>query len=456
MAEAEDEGLRRIGPYQCSPTVDLAFLVALFDDYFEETTTLLTAEPVYLTFNLHLASGGQSGFSQTLSNNDLPSGQELLGMQFDAGSQDPPYKPSDLFTQRKNIPESWDESSQRIIPSYFEKETTPAGSSCPDGWPNEDYLIRHQYRRILLGWGSIDPRMQGYDFEADISVFAPDYIRQPAEVELDKDGQVTKGCFYDSKVTTVQSRNSSWAVAALDSVPKTQGDLSSCGLSPLLNATLRTSADVDPKAYVSFMQSTVWNWAEGEPRNASQIDLDDRDQQFRCALFSTSPDTAVNRWRVESCPTRHRAVCRVNHEPYSWRLTDEAIPFVEAEGECNASGGAFSVPRTGLENRYLLEFFRSKIPGEKNLADKGAGVWLNFNSLAVEQCWVSGGANATCPYVDDDQTVRQRTVLVPVIASLIVIFLAVLILFVKCNKNRRNHRKRVRREGGWDYEGVPS
>ena len=41
-------------------------------------------------------------------------------------------------------------------------------------------------------------------------------------------------------------------------------------------------------------------------------------------------------------------------------------------------------------------------------------VWLDFNALDADECWVSGGANATCPYsnVLEREEMNRRTLLV--------------------------------------------
>ena len=81
-------------------------------------------------------------------------------------------------------------------------------------------------------------------------------------------------------------------------------------------------------------------------------------------------------------------------------------------------------------------------------------LWVNFNDLDAESCWVVG-QNQTCPYangVSDD-----RTVIVPTVSAVIVFVLAALTIFVKCAANRQKSRHRKRRvDDGWDYEGVPS
>lgn len=123
-----------------------------------------------------------------------------------------------------------------------------------------------------------------------------------------------------------------------------------------------------------------------------------------------------------------------------------------AESGCG-DNQSFALPRTGLENSYLYAAWA----GAHDDKDGDTAVWIDFNSLDREDCWVVG-VNASCPYLNDDNAQRSRTVIVPTVAAVIIFVLSALTLFVKCAANRQNSRRRRRRRGedGWDYEGVPS
>jgi hypothetical protein len=137
-------------------------------------------------------------------------------------------------------------------------------------------------------------------------------------------------------------------------------------------------------------------------------------------------------------------------------LSDDSVPFSGADATCQADS-SFAAPRTGLENTYLYEHIHSLPEASRSgLSGDDSGVWLDFNSLDVEDCWVTTGPNGTCPYSVDEEALWQRTAQIPVIAALVVLVLSALTLFVKRNKNHRNSRRIIRGEGGWDYEGVPS
>jgi len=159
---------------------------------------------------------------------------------------------------------------------------------------------------------------------------------------------------------------------------------------------------------------------------------------------------------LDNVRKKHRAACRIAGEPYAWRLSTINVPFAAAPDAC-PEHTVFSLPRTGLENTYLYHQILNNTNSAGGDADSiSSGVWIDFNSLDQPDCWVTGGPNATCPYENNRQETRQRQILIPTIAALIVLLLTVLTLLVKCNQNRRNSKTRRRGDNGWEYEGVPS
>jgi hypothetical protein len=169
--------------------------------------------------------------------------------------------------------------------------------------------------------------------------------------------------------------------------------------------------------------------------------------------------TLTGHLRAADCSDERHAACRIGNSPYNWTLTGGKVSFSEAVDACSDENASFDVPRTGLENTYLYNYLITKqndtinpLSGDSDQRE----VWLNFNSLDVKACWVTGGPNVSCPYTTSSSEVERRTVIVPTIAAIIVLIITALTLFVKCNANRRNSRRKKRVIEGWEYEGVPS
>ena len=462
------ETLYSLGPYQCSSNLTLGSLPPLISGYLQNTSDTIHARLIWLEFNLHAATSADapSGPANAPSNEELPSSTELVGQQLNNTLQSYIYSPRQLAIDRSDLNSSWYHVSASELPVSAYYSTTKQANgvlTTPDGWPTEAYIQFNKVTRLSLGWGTVDPQMQNYNFDDDSgTIFSQGYLSAPRPLKADSAGQLTSGCFWDPRIPSVALSNSSWAVSNLDqgaalALPSLTNNLTACGISPMLNETLSsTSADNDVAPYALFARAAIWSWAPGEPRNTSATgtDGDGYPSQFRCALMDTS-SAYTGHWLVGDCPDQFHAACRVQNRPYEWVLSPDEISFSDAPYSC-PDNATFSAPHTGLENQYLYRYVLSK----GNQADPATSgpirVWVNFNSLDIESCWIASGPNGTCPYYFDESREQSREILVPIIAVIIVFVLTALTVFVKCNVNRRNSRARKRGDGGWDYEGVPS
>ena len=453
------ETLFHLGRYQCSQHFNLSTPMNVMLDYIHNTSNIVQANLLLIELNIHAgaASDAPENPAQALSGDKLPKGGELAGAQFSSAMSSYIYAPGDLMLQRSNLNHSWFSAvaSKQPIAEYFTMEVLQNGDyATPDGWPSEDYIQATTANRVLLTWGTTDVQMQGYNFTGDDNVIFPEgALSGHRLIGTNSNGLVTSGCLYDQSKTDLPLINSSWAVSSYDLVGgsfSVTSNLTSCGISPVLNNTLsNANAITNPGSYLSWSEASVWNWAPGQPQNTSSPGVDDdyAKSQYRCALMDTTP--AYNgRWRVDDCGRRYRAACRVNNQPYVWQLSSDTVSFGAARYAC-PKDTVFTAPRTGLENTYLYH----KILSSSGNID---GIWVNFNSLDVDACWVTTGPNGTCPYFLDPAAVQQRNIVIPTVGGIIVLILVALTLFAKCNVNRRNSKYLRRGEGGWDYEGVPS
>jgi hypothetical protein len=463
--DSSGETLFSLGSYQCSQNLDIQSLSPLMLSYLQNTSDTINARLLWLEFNLHAAASVDAPDDPPKAppNGALPTGAQLVGQAMNSTMRAYIYTPPDLASDRSDLNESWYHSPfiEYPDPGYYSTQKLANGMiATPDGWPTEGYIQLTKLMRVLLGWGTVDPQMANYNFADDAgTVFPQGYISESIPIQADSVGQVTSGCFFDASVTAVSQVNSSWALTSFNQnapVPALANNLTACGISPILNVTLaNTSADSNAASYISFSQSTVWNWAPGEPQDnsVSSFDEDYPQSEFRCALMDISP-AYVGHWRVEDCPNTYRAACRIDNQPYEWVLSRNEVSFYDAPHSC-PEDSTFSAPRTGLENQYLYHIVLSS--GDRlATSEEAKGVWLNFNSLDTAKCWVATGPNGTCPYYVNESAKQTRQVLIPTIGAIIAFVLTALTVFVKCNVNRRNSRTRRRGDGGWDYEGVPA
>ncbi|KAF4254758.1 hypothetical protein CNMCM8812_007890 [Aspergillus fumigatus] len=469
--------LYELGPYLCSDNLDLSGLVDIFAEHFRVTNSQWNVYTTFITVNLHVASSTAS-FDQpaaSVTNEQLPLPSEYVSALFNARLSTYIYRPSELAKERKNLNESWyavDDGYQPITEYFTLHEDANGKQSTPDGWPSSKYVQLAQERRLFLEYGSVDSQLGSYDLNTDNDVlFPPHYLTTAVSTTAAGNGSLTSGCLYQPGATSVSQVNSSWAqsssIPIINSSDETKAlraicDLvvnsRDCGLSPVLRNTLfNKTADSDAEPYQNISTSASWSWAIGEPRDPSPPGIDEDSQHIeRCAVMDLS---LGGHWRSTNCSQERHAACRVGNHPFTWSLSSGAYTYSDAFDHACPENTSFSIPRTGLENTYL---YHSLLNGSKDTLNPAATdpakyeVWLDFNSLDVASCWVTGGPDSPCPYVADPHQLERRTVLVAAIAGIVICIITALTLFVKCNANRRNSRRGKRVIQGWEYEGVPS
>jgi hypothetical protein len=466
---ASQNTMIEVGPYSCTDSINLELVTTALSQYLDNTETDLNATTRYLVINIHAAAPASNplGSARQPADDAMPQGTKLLSSIISANASSYLYTPTDLADQRRdlNAAGNWYGASRQSPPdgAYFTIESNGGVSTSPDGWPTERYMELQNARRLLAGFGRIDPQMSNYNFTGDeASMFSAGYLTAATDANPFAIGAVTGTCFYNAGQQTVPRRNSSWAIAAVSPTSASQdqslANLTACGISPFLNSTLSNySAALNYTAYTTFLTtSSIWSWQPSEPRNATNTEWPNS-EAFSCAtLNGTVTGLGQGQWQASDCTAAHYAACRVGHTPYGWQISDQRGIYARVDAGC-PDNTTFSVPRTALENTYLLSTWRDFLARPDNDADSSL-LWLNFNSLDTPACWVVG-QNSTCPYGSTRAGSEQgREIVVPTLAGVIVFVLAAATVLVKCAANRRSTKRRRRRAGdeGWDYEGVPS
>jgi hypothetical protein len=473
--DSHGDTLYELGPYRCTNDLDPYTLAQILGGYFQDTNAQLTVYTTYLVLNLHVAASDSAPDypASAITGDQLPSGDERVGRILGSALEDFIYSPAQLAADRSNLNKSWYQVDQSYMPitEYFTVHENEAGEqSTPDGWPSSKYIQLAKRDRVLIEYGSVDPQLADYDLSLDEnSIFPPGYLTSAVDVAATTNGTLTSGCVYEPKATVVSQANSSWAVSnsipipdglptydTMASISNVLSDITSCGMSPMLNTTLfGETADTNIEHYRNVSLSTSWAWALGEPRDATYGGGEGGPKHDRCAIMDL---TSGGQWRSTNCTEQRRGACRIGNSPFSWVLSNKSTYFSNVSDTC-PDGTSFAVPRTGLENKYLHKHLLSLSETDINPASTDATlreVFIDFNSIDVTSCWVSGGPKAVCPYASDPQQLERKTVLVSAIASIIILLIAALTFFVKCNANRRNSRRGKRVIEGWEYEGVPS
>ncbi|WEW57191.1 Maintenance of telomere capping protein 6 [Emydomyces testavorans] len=455
--------LYQLGPYSCSASVDITGLMRVVADYFRSTENTLNAHLTYLIFNVHAASslGTAEGRERAPTEDQLSSPSESLSAAVQNTLGTYLYSPAELESDRRDLNKSWYSvaPSMRPVTGYFTIHgNANSYQETPDGWPTEGYVELSKARRLLLGWGTIDPQMKAYNLSEDSHVvFSTESISAFVAVTKDRNNTIKNECFYSSNTTDV-GHVRTWVsdeipdANSLAQLSRSAEQMVSCGVSPFVNHTLlNVTADQDIEPYRNVSLSSIWSWVNGEPQNSTKGAISDG---YRCSVMDLS---LSGRWRATNCTDRLYAACRIGNSPFEWTLSNESVAYTLAGGTCPRNS-TFAVPRTALENTYLYKFLLKEAKRVVDPSSEGTenrNIWIDFNSFDVPTCWVSGGPKAQCPYEIDESAIERRNILVPSIAAIIILIITALTLFVKCNANRRNSRRRRVIEG-WEYEGVPS
>ncbi|KAK7518245.1 lectin C-type domain protein [Phyllosticta citriasiana] len=463
------ETLVEVDAYNCSSKLDISSITSILADYLERTSNTIHASFLYLTFNIHAASSSSTTAASAPAASHLPSSNNSLSNLLNANLSSYLYTPKQLQDDRLDLNESWT-SNQFFRDGALAYFTTTKNSnghlSTSDGWPTEAILeFGPEHYRMLASLGTVDPQMDRYESGADDdAIFPMDSFMATRNVSYTSSGNMSSGCLFDASNTPTEPLlNASWAMSAATQVPDVNseqwynssigsvGNLTACGISPLVNQTLSDSAAVDHEPYEWVSLSAIWSWAAGEPRNLSSSTSNAA--YMRCATMKTS---TVGRWVLTDCTETHHAACRVGSRPYEWRISNSSEGYSNGNSMCPPNT-TFDTPRTGLENSYLFAELGRHVATHPESYDQDASLWVNLNSLDVAQCWVVG-YNTNCPYTSGAAADENRLVVVPTVAAIIVFILAALTFFIKCAANRRTSRRGRRRKGseGWDYEGVPS
>ncbi|KAJ5758528.1 hypothetical protein N7520_005684 [Penicillium odoratum] len=474
--DSDGDTIYELGPYRCTDELDLYTISQVLVGYFQSTTSREKTYTTWLALNLHVA-GSDSAPTEPASEvtgDDLPkTDTERVGSYLATELGSYIYTPAQLTKDRSNLNESWyevDETYMPIVEYYTIHKDESGQQSTPDGWPSAKYIQFAKSDRVLIEYGSVDPQLATYNLSQDEdNIFSPHFMSSGVKISTAENGTVTSGCLYEPGATAVSQANSSWAISQIPvtdgkSADSTMGSvadviagITACGMSPMLNSTLfGQSADANVEYYRNVSLSSGWAWAIGEPKGAGTGGGTSGKPAFdRCSIMDLSLE---GRWRATNCTEERRGACRVGNSPFLWTITNATGKYSEISDSC-PPGSTLAVPRTGLENTYLYKQLLSEPSATLDSTSSNPAlreVYLDFNCIDVTSCWVTGGADATCPYANDPQELERRTVIVAAVAGVIVLVIFALTVFVKCNTNRRNSRRRKRVIEGWEYEGVPS
>lgn len=227
-------------------------------------------------------------------------------------------------------------------------------------------------------------------------------------------------------------------------------DYIACGEVPMI----KYSVEKNISELVPLANSAIWSWEPSQPNTT----VNDN----RCAVMDQDG------WRVANCSEKHPTLCsyvipeddsisvsRKRELLYSFKFGDVST-YHDAVNSCPSESEGlsmkFGLPASAVEDtsvHFTIE----------NSTEVDYPVWIDFNSIAVRDCWVAGGPNAKCPYDPRDWS-RNKVALLTV-AVTISFFVIVMIFFLNwqqlpVRQNEKKWKKIVKKFRDHQYEGVPA
>lgn len=239
-------------------------------------------------------------------------------------------------------------------------------------------------------------------------------------------------------------------------------DFLQCGYSPILNASSYITydderADTFAEVVNNFLPQSLWLWDPKELTRENSVlwgylaeNSTDKHIAFRCVALSK--DGGI----IRNCYEKYHYACKNKEMPFSWKIDDtDQLAYFEANNEdACPKGYSLGTPLLSIELLSLMNYLYSE--------NIDFPVWIDLNDITVNDCFVTGGPYAKCPY---QRTVSKRK-LVGLIAPsfvvcVVILFLLVLEKFFRVNPiqtNRKRYwRKRINEYNKiHNYEGVPS
>lgn len=407
--------------YKCDDVLSVQELLNVVANYASSTDTNLAANIIVLIFNLHDLTTRSSRNTDT-SNNTLPIlllsslGEKL-------------YTPSNLEIDRQD--------NSTLVGEQYSK----------DGYPTASHFLFTSEKRVLATiWENHLLSNSTYNITNDFDIiFSPKALESSFTSTNMTTTPTTESEFFSVS-------NHSWRFAYDDnttpfnneSLKQFIGD----GYSPILNSDLSDVSEV-----ATIFNTSLWSWNASQPlqpedaKEASPDNDNSRNTQsaYKCAALTPSG------WVVSNCYQDKHVVCRTNASSYGWDVSSDENIYFHAEDNC-PDETKFSVPKTALEQKSLTEYLTGKL-------GSNFSVWIDMNSIAISDCWVTGGPYASCPYQKVSSQRNFAQMVSPAAAFCGFIFFAILLQRLKrvpIQDNRKHWKKLLADYDEQEYEGVPS
>lgn len=227
------------------------------------------------------------------------------------------------------------------------------------------------------------------------------------------------------------------------------------GYSPIINHSLSSFDDVP-----TLLNYSLWSWGWNQPMNETVSKTVDSDEDggsdsildsinaYRCAAMNIE-----GIFSVQNCYEEFQIVCRNSSNPYGWILNKNNGTYFQASDDRCSDDWEFSVPKDAIQQQSLTNYLTNVGLTTNDY------VWIDMNSIAVSDCWVTGGTYATCPYSKMDSSRHFVSMITPAAVFCFSVLAGMFLLrfrTVPVQDNRKHWRKLINQFTENEKEGVPS
>lgn len=222
------------------------------------------------------------------------------------------------------------------------------------------------------------------------------------------------------------------------------------GYSPLLNHTVTHLSNLSSDLF----GNSLWLWPENEPLFINEAFARySNDSQYIQEAYSCAAMFVQNgSFHVSNCYQEKKVLMMDKQNTYNWTVSDEKVNYFHG-GNFDDNKWSFNVPKDALQRASVVLMLNSVD------SDTDVDVWVDLNSINVDNCWVTGGPYASCPY----QTVSSNRNFVEMMGAasvccLIIIILIILLRLrpVSIRDNRKHWKKLLNQYSTTNYDGVPA
>ena len=254
------------------------------------------------------------------------------------------------------------QSSGKLVTTSGVSPKTPRDMQ----WPTVETAIYTNMRRVVLSYDTDLNYIQDITYLQHVAFPYSFTVDDPSSYSVE---DLSLRNFTDTFVQTVAQ----WEEAI------------SLGIPPVFNTTV----DIFGYFFSNLIEyNGFWAWAPDEPvlYSIAEREYMLRDGFSQSQTFDACAVLTASGLKVANCNSHFQCLCKNRKNSFDWRFSDDNQTYFD--NSC-PKGYSFAVPSSALEMRYVKSLMKEK---------KVDIAWVDFNSLFLPNCWVSGGTEAVCPY----------------------------------------------------------